>query len=67
MSRRINVNFSENASTTLEKLAAEKGKSISEVVRDAIALERWFTETTKEGGKILVEHKDGKIREVIPR
>lgn len=67
MSRRLNVSFSPSAYATLEKLADDKGKSMSEVLRDAIALEKWFTETTREGGKILVEHRNGKIREVIPR
>lgn len=67
MSHKLNVSFSENAYATLEKLADEKGKSMADVLRDAIALEKWFTDTTKEGNKVLVERRDGKIREVVPR
>jgi hypothetical protein len=67
MSRRLNVSFSQSAYATLEKLADEKGKSMSEVLRDAIALEKWMTEATKDGRKILVEHPDGKVRELITR
>jgi metal-responsive CopG/Arc/MetJ family transcriptional regulator len=64
---RVNVNFSENAYRTLEDLADRKGKSMSEVLRDAIALEKWFQDTNDEGGKVLVEQEGGRAREVIPR
>lgn len=63
---RVNVNFSENAYKTLEDLAQRKGKSMSDVLRDSIALEKWFADTHEEGGKVVVE-KDGRAREVIPR
>jgi hypothetical protein len=63
---RVNVNFSENAYKTLEDLAQRKGKSMSDVLRDSIALEKWFADTNDEGGKVVVE-KDGRAREVIPR
>jgi hypothetical protein len=64
---RFNVNFSEGAYRDLTTLAERKGKTMSEVLRDAVALERWFDETTRDGNKVLVEQPDGKIREVIPR
>jgi len=63
--RRVNVNFSPSAYSTLEKLAEEKGKTMSEVLRDAIALEKWVTDMTKDGGAILVERPDGKVRELV--
>jgi Ribbon-helix-helix protein, copG family len=63
---RVNVNFSESAYKTLEDLADRKGKTLSEVLRDAIALEKWFQDTNDEGGKVLVE-QEGRAREVIPR
>jgi hypothetical protein len=63
---RVNANFHPNAYRDLEKLAEDQGKTKAEVLRDAIALERWFHEARAEGGRILVE-RDGEIREVIPR
>lgn len=66
MARRVNVNFSDDAYQTLEELAASKGKPVTHVVRDALALEKWFEDTRREGGRVLVE-RDGKAREVIPR
>lgn len=63
--RRVNVNFSEQAYQTLEALARLTGRSMSDVLRDAIALKSWFERTRAEGGHILVELPDGKVREVI--
>lgn len=61
---RVNVNFSEQAYETLERLARQTG-SMSDVLRDAIALKAWFEQTRAAGGHVLVEWPDGKIREVI--
>jgi hypothetical protein len=66
-SHRFNVNFSDAAYKDLNTLAERKGKNMSEVLRDAIALERWFDETRSSGNKVLVEQPDGRIREVVPR
>jgi len=67
MAHRFNVNFSEGAYRDLAALAESKDKSMAEVLRDAIALERWFEENRAEGNKVLLESKDGRLREVIPR
>ena len=63
---RVNVNFSEEAYGELTELAQRKGKTVSDLLRDAIALERWFDETRREGSRVLVE-RDGKVREIVPR
>jgi hypothetical protein len=63
---RVNVNFSPDAYRDLTELAERKGKTVSDLMRDAIALERWFDEANREGSRVLVE-RDGKVREVIPR
>jgi predicted DNA-binding protein len=64
--KRVNANFSERSYERLVKLAQEKGKTITEVVREAVAFEEWMEETVREGGRILVE-RDGQIREVVRR
>jgi metal-responsive CopG/Arc/MetJ family transcriptional regulator len=61
---RVNVNFSESAYRTLQELAERQGKTMSEVIRDAISLVRWFDEVQQSGGRVLVE-RDGKAREVV--
>jgi hypothetical protein len=63
---RVNVNFTESAYKELTALAERRGKTVSDVLRDAIALEHWFDETRREGSRVLVE-RDGNVREIIPR
>jgi len=63
--RRVNVNFSERSYHILEQLARATGKSMSDVLRESIALKAWFEQTRAEGGHVLVERADGKVREVI--
>ena len=62
--RRVNANFAAEAYDRLEELATLRGSSLSEVLRQAIALLYWFETTRREGGRILVE-RDGQLREVI--
>ncbi|MGH2560411.1 MAG: hypothetical protein ACRDJH_15220 [Thermomicrobiales bacterium] len=64
-SRRVNVNFSGDAYDALEELARESGDTLSNVIRESIALKRWVRNTQKEGGRILVE-RNGQLRELIP-
>jgi hypothetical protein len=64
VTHRMNVNFSDDAYEALESLAEREGKTLSGVLRDAIALKLWFANTHKDGGRILVE-REGQIREVI--
>jgi hypothetical protein len=63
--RRVNVNFSEQAYQTLEDLARRSGKSMSEVLREAIALKAWFDKERADGNRVLVERPNGQVREVI--
>ena len=63
MSVRTSVTFDDSAYKVLQDLAARRGTTIAEVLRDAIALERWVDETKRDGGTLLVE-RDGKAREV---
>jgi hypothetical protein len=64
---RFNVNFSEGAWRDLTALAESKEKSVADVLRDAIALERWFWDQIDAGHKVLIERRDGSIAEVVPR
>lgn len=64
MTRRVNVNFSLDAYAMLEDLAAAKGTTLSGVLRDALALEKYVTDTRREGGKVLVE-RGGEVRELV--
>lgn len=63
---RVNVNFSEGAWIELQALAAVRDRSISEVIRSAISLEKWYQDVLDSGGRLLVE-RNGQVREVIFR
>lgn len=50
----------------IEEIARRRGKPISEVLRDAIALEMYVQETWENDGRVIVE-RDGKKKEIVPR
>lgn len=63
---RVNVNFSESAFADLKRLAEERGQTMSEVLRDAIVLEKWFMEAHDRGERVCLE-RDGHVHEVVLR
>ncbi len=66
MSKRVNVNFSDDAYAALEYLAAQKGTSMSEVLMDAISLDQYLTKAEKEeNARILIERPGGKLQEIV--
>lgn len=64
--RRISAIFAESTYKALEDIAARKGATMAEVLRDAIALEKWVQDTRDEGGRILIE-RNGKVQELLLR
>ena len=64
--KRVNVNFHETTYAALEGLAQRKGTSMAEILRDAIALEKWLQEVRDRGGKLLI-HENGETRELVFR
>lgn len=63
--RQLHVNFSDGAYEALQELCEAQSKTMTEVLRDAITLERWVQQIRDEGGRLLVEQRDGSRREVI--
>jgi predicted transcriptional regulator len=63
---RFNVDFSDEATAVLDELATKQGATKSDIIRKAIALQRWFEETREAGAKVLVELPDGRLREIVP-
>lgn len=64
--RRMTITFSQEAYALLEKLARRKGKSMSDVVRDAVAMEQWLEDSRQNGERFLIE-RDGQQREIVFR
>jgi len=65
--RRINAQVSDQWYRALDELATKRGVSKADILRDAVALEKWFDEAQTSGGKVLLQDKEGTVREVIPR
>jgi predicted transcriptional regulator len=63
--RRVTVNFTDDAYNALEELARRRGSSMAEVLRDAIARERWFEEEVRSKKSRLLVEDDGKVRELV--
>jgi molybdopterin biosynthesis enzyme MoaB len=66
--KRININLSDKSFEELQELSRRKGKNMSETLRDALALEKWFQDARDKGSRVLIEHGGtGIAREIIPR
>lgn len=62
---RFNVEFSEEAMATVDELAKRQNTTKAEIIRRAIALEKWFFDTAAEGSKVVVEKPDGTQRQIM--
>lgn len=64
---KTSVNLPQADLDALRHIAAKRGSTMAEVLRRAISVERFLDQTREEGGKILVETKDKKLRELLIR
>ncbi|MGC2401069.1 MAG: ribbon-helix-helix protein, CopG family [Acidobacteriaceae bacterium] len=65
---RTSMNLPEESIETLRELAQKTGSSMAEVVRRAVATEKFLRDTAAEGSKILIKDKDsGMLRELLIR
>ena len=51
----------------LEKLAAEYGVTVAEMLRTAISEEAFLVEAVEDGGRVLLEDKDKSLKELVVR
>lgn len=64
---KITFDLLANDYTLLEKLALDKECTTADIVRRAISYYKFFDDTVKDGGAVLVEDKNGTINKVIIR
>lgn len=62
---RLSVNLNEETADALKKLAADKGITITEVMRRAVAVTKFLYDEQDKGKTIQVVSRKGKIRNVI--
>lgn len=62
---RITVNLGREAAEVLDEIARDAGVTKTEVIRRALANERFFTKARKAGEHIILRDDRGKEREVV--
>ena len=67
MAKRVNVNFSDEIYRELLKIAKARGVTLSEVLRDAVTLEKYLDDARREGGRLLIERDGEAPRELLLR
>jgi predicted DNA-binding protein len=64
---KTSLNLPEAAVEALKLIAAKRGTTMAEVVRQAIATEKFLVDEVEKGSKILIEDKDRSVRQVVFR
>jgi len=64
---KTSVNLPDSTLASLEEIARKRGKSMSQVIRDAIATEKFLQDATDHGGKILIKDKDSSVKQLLIR
>ncbi len=60
----VAVEFTFEAYNALNSVSAEVGKSVSDTLRDALALLKYAHEVRRDGGKILIQ-QNGKTTQLL--
>ena len=64
---RMTANLPAEVAQALKEMAEKRGTNMTEVLRHAISLEKFASETIENGGKLLVEDADKNISRVLLR
>ena len=62
---KISANLPNQTVETLKSVAKMRGTTMTEVIRHAISLEKFFADVEREGSKVLLEKSDGKIVQLL--
>jgi len=64
---KMSVNLPTDAVKVLKKLAKKRGCTMTEVLRQAIGTEKFIEDVNEAEGKVLVEDKRGRVRQLVFR
>jgi len=62
---RLTVNVSTPVADALKELASRHATTLTEEVRRAISVWKYLDDESLAGGKVLIETKDGRMREIV--
>lgn len=63
--RRLNINLPESVYETLQRLARESGRTMTDIIRTALSLVKIAVETDAKGNKLAVVSPEGKVLKEI--
>lgn len=61
---KVTVNLPEDAVRALEHMKTYTG-TVTQALKEAIALKLYLDEHVQKGGKVLVEHQDGSVERIV--
>jgi hypothetical protein len=64
---KVTVNLPEQVVEDLRAMAEERGTTLTETLKDAVQLEKYIHEETKNKSKVLVQKADKSIHELVIR
>jgi hypothetical protein len=65
VAHRVQLDFSDAGFNELTSIKEQSGSATNAgTIRNALALYKWYLETTKTGGDVLVRGKDGELERV---
>lgn len=62
---KITLRLAPDVRVALEWMAAKKGVTLAEVIRQAISREKFLTEEVDRGSSIVIEEKNGRIKQLV--
>lgn len=63
--RKVSFRLPESDIADLSQIAAWRQSSLTEALRGAIATERYLREATRRGDRVILEDRDGHLREIV--
>jgi predicted transcriptional regulator len=64
---KVTVNLTDDDVATLKALAGRKGTTVTSILRQAIALQKFVDDADTQGQKVLLEDRDKTLRQLVFR
>ena len=64
---KVSLNLSADVVHIVKELAETRGSTMTAVFRRALENEKFFDDVVKDGGKVLIENRQGKLKQVVFR
>lgn len=62
---KLSVNLSPEDVEVIRELAKKRSTTMTEVIRKGIGMQKYLQDAVAKGGKILVEDRRGRLREIV--